>query len=304
MAVMQKEQLSYEMLLEKSKDTGISFSNLLGGAVLEEIVRRISVSDYGENLWLRSGTVLGIRQYKKNLVLTLEYIYIIFKPNKKNKEMTDQMLLSELQLNLLQNVFLEKNDYGIWFEMKTKIQKKNLSIQFLAKVGDMKVPVALKVHLLRDEKKIPKKENFSCMMFPNIQISYNSYPAEGYLAEKYMEIITKLELIQDIGAYYDIYYLLEKESVDGRKVREYIEDKCEELHIAKEKDRLETVAGYKDYTYMKKKWKIFLRSINSKEPSWEKAVERFINFFEPIWRAILEDMAFFGDWMPDLNRFL
>jgi len=39
---MQKEQLSYEMLLEKSKDTGISFSNLLGGAVLEEIVRRIS----------------------------------------------------------------------------------------------------------------------------------------------------------------------------------------------------------------------------------------------------------------------
>ncbi len=271
---MQKEQLSYEMLLEKSKDTGISFSNLLGGAVLEEIVRRISVSEYGENLWLRSGTVLGIRQYKKNLVLTLEYIYIIFKPNKKNKEMTDQMLLSELQLKLLENVFLEKNDYGILFEMKTK------------------------VHLLRDEKKIPKKENFSCMMFPNIQISYNSYPAEGYLAEKYMEIITKLELIQDIGAYYDIYYLLEKESVDGRKVREYIEDKCEELHIAKEKDRLETVAGYKDYTYMKKKWKVFLRSINSKEPSWEKAVERFINFFEPIWRAI------FGDWMPDLNRFL
>ena len=127
MAVMQKEQLSYEMLLEKSKDTGISFSNLLGGAVLEEIVRRISVSEYGENLWLRSGTVLGIRQYKKNLVLTLEYIYIIFKPNKKNKEMTDQMLLSELQLKLLENVFLEKNDYGILFEMKTKIQKKNLS---------------------------------------------------------------------------------------------------------------------------------------------------------------------------------
>lgn len=301
---MQKEQLSYEMLLEKSKETGISFSNLLGGAVLEEIVRRISVSDLGENLWLRSGTVLGIKQYKKNLVLTLEYIYIIFKLNRKNKEMTDQMFLTELQSNLSEKVFLEKHDYGIHFELKSKIQKKNLMFQLVATLGEMKVPVAVKVHLLRDEKKIPKKENFTCMMFPKITIYYNSYPAEGYLAEKYMEIITKLELIQDIGAYYDIYYLLEKESVDGRKVREYIEDKCEELKIAKEKDRLEMIAGYKNYTYMKKKWKVFLRSINSKEPSWEKAVERFINFFEPIWSAILEDMAFFGDWMPDLNRFL
>lgn len=301
---MQKGQLSYEMLLEKSKETGISFSNVLGGAVLEEIVRRISVSELGENLWLRSGTVLGIKQYKKNLVLTLEYIYIIFKLNRKNKEMTDQMFLTELQSNLSEKVFLEKHDYGIHFELKSKIQKKNLMFQLVATLGEMQVPVAVKVHLLRDEKKIPKKENFICMMFPKITVYYNSYPTEGYLAEKYMEIITKLELIQDIGAYYDIYYLLEKESVDGRKVREYIEDKCEELKIAKEKDRLEMIAGYKNYTYMKKKWKVFLRSINSKEPSWEKAVERFINFFEPIWRAILEDMAFFGDWMPDLNRFL
>lgn len=301
---MQKEQLSYEMLLARSRETGISFSDLLGGAVLEEIVRRISTSEFGENLWLRSGTVLGIRQYKKNLVLTLEYIYIIFKLNRKNKEMTDQMFLTELQSDLSEKVFLEKQDYGIHFEVKSKIQKQNLLFQLVAELGDMQVPVAVKVHLLRDEKKIPKKENFTCMMFPKVTVYYNSYPTEGYLAERFMEIITKLELIQDIGAYYDIYYLLEKESVDGRKVREYIEDKCEELKIPKEKDRLEMIAGYKDYTYMKKKWKVFLRSVNSKEPSWEKTIERFVNFFEPIWRAVLEDRAFFGDWMPDLNRFL
>ena len=301
---MQKEQLSYEKLLEKSKETGISFSNLLGGAVLEEVVRRISVSEYGENLWLRSGTNLGIGQYEKNLKLTLEFIYIIFKLNKKNQDMTDQMFLSELLSYLSEKVFLEKYDYGICFELKSKIQKKNLQLQLLAKLGDMQVPVVVKVHLLRDGKKIPKKETFSCTMFPRIKICYNSYPAEGYLAEKYMEIITKLELIPNIGAYYDIYYLLEKESVDGRKVKEYIEEKCEELQGVKEKDRLDMIAGYKDYTYMKKKWKVFLRSINSKEPSWEKAIERFINFFEPIWRAILEDLVFFGDWMPELNRFL
>ena len=55
---------------------------------------------------------------------------------------------------------------------------------------------------------------------------------------------------------------------------------------------------------MKKKWKVFLRSIKEKEPQWEMVIERFLCFFEPIWQAVIEDFVFFGDWMPELNRFL
>ena len=55
---------------------------------------------------------------------------------------------------------------------------------------------------------------------------------------------------------------------------------------------------------MKKKWKAFLRSAGSREPVWEQAVDRFLKFFGPIWRAVADDAVFFGDWMPELNRFL
>ncbi|MCI9428054.1 MAG: hypothetical protein HFI81_09945 [Eubacterium sp.] len=301
---MNKERLTYEMILDKSKETGILFSNLLGGAILEEIVRRISQSGYSENLWLRNGNILGISQYEKNLILTLEYVYLIERLQKKNPNMTESMFFSDLLEELSKTVFLEQEERGICFAIKSKIQKKSMNLQVLAKLGDMQVPVTVKMYLMCDDDKIPKKETFAAMMFPMIQISYNAYPAEGYLAEKYIEIITKLELIQNIGAYYDIYYLLERESVDGRKVREYIEEKCAKLQIEKNRERLDLIDGYRSYSYMKKKWKVFLRSVNSKEPAWEIAVERFINFFEPIWQAILEDSAFFGDWMPDLNRFL
>ena len=54
----------------------------------------------------------------------------------------------------------------------------------------------------------------------------------------------------------------------------------------------------------KKKWKAFLRSAGSREPVWEQAVDRFLKFFGPIWRAVADDAVFFGDWMPELNRFL
>ena len=111
-------------------------------------------------------------------------------------------------------------------------------------------------------------------------------------------------MIQDMKVYYDIYYLLERESVDGRKVKDYIDEECENKQIKKETERLAMIASYRDYTYMKKKWKVFLRSIKEKEPQWEMVIERFLCFFEPIWQAVIEDFVFFGDWMPELNRFL
>lgn len=301
---MQKLRLTHDLILEKSKKTGIPFSDILGGAVLEEIVRRIGVSEYKENLWLKNGNVLGEAQYQKKLTLTLEYVYVLFKISKKDADKTDDMFLSELFLGLEEKSFGSHEDYGIAFRASYKIYKKNMQIQFVASLGDMQVPVSVKVLLLRDNEKIPKKESLSCMMFPKASLLYNSYPAESVLAECYVEIISKLELIQNIGAYYDIYHLLENESVDGRKVKEYIEEGCEQLHIRKEKDRLDMIQGYKNYSYMKKRWKVFLRGINSKEPSWETALERFMSFFEPIWKAIMEDLVFFGDWMPDLDRFL
>lgn len=300
---MHREQLSYQMLTDAAKNENMTFANLLGGAVLEEVVRRISLSDYQENLWLRNGTIIGKERYERSLVLSLEYDYVIQKLKKSDAGKSEQTLLTELAEYLIKEVFSEA-DYGIQFVIKSKLMKKYLQLQLQAEIEGMKIPVSIKICLLFDSKKIPRKETFTSILFPKIHISYYSYPIEGFLAENFMEVITKLELIQNIKAYYDIYYLLEHKSVDGRKVKEYIEEQCEKLQITKEKSRLDMIAGYRDYGYMKKKWKMFLRSINSKEPEWEEVIGRFICFFAPIWQAVLDDRVFFGDWMPDLNRFL
>lgn len=301
---MQKARLTHDLILDKSKETGISFSSILGGAVLEEIARRISVSEYKENLWLKNGGVLGIGRYEKKLALKLEYVYVVFKVGRKDADKTDEMFLTELFEGLREQAFDKNEDCGILVASSYKIHRKHLLIQLCASLGDMKVPLSVRIAFLLDDEKIPKKESLPCMMFPNVSIEYCGYPAEGVLAERYVEVITKLELIQNIGAYYEIYRLLEHESVDGRKVKEYIEERCGQLRIQKETDRLDMIREYKDYSYMKKKWKTYLRGINSKEPSWEAALERFLCFFTPIWEAVQNDLVFFGDWMPELNRFL
>lgn len=293
---MQAECLNYEMLLERSKEKNLPFSNLLGGAVLEEVVRRISESEYGKNLWLKNKNVLGIKQYEKKLILSLEYDHMAC-----GEADTD---LREIAKGLKENVFEGNVAYGVSFSQKETVLKKYLFLQLFAKIEDMRVPVSVKIYPLYGEKRIPEKEIFSCMMFPEIEVCYNCYIPEEVLAEKYVKIVTKLELIQDMGVYYDIYCLLGSQGIDGRKVREYIDKACEKNHISRKKDPLETIESYKNYPFMKKKWKVFLRSISSREPSWEAAVGRFLKFFKPIWKAVMGDYVFFGDWMPELDRFL
>lgn len=294
---MEEKRCSHKLLSEKSKETGISFSGLLGGAVLEEVVRRIGASEYKEKLWLRNEKVLGKEQYRKKLLLSLEYEYAAANPEESE-------CLSELADALKQKVFEGNFDFGISFTQQNAVLKKCLKLCLNAELEEMITPVSVKIYPVREGKKHPEQNHFSCTLFPDVTAAYYRCPAEGLLAERYLEIVTRLELIRDMEAYYDIYRLLERERVDARKVKEYIEESCGALASGQKEMLPDVIAGYKNYGFMKKKWKMFLRSINSREPSWEMAVERFSKFFGPIWQAILGDFVFFGDWMPELNRFL
>ena len=297
---MQNGQLSYQMILEASRAWHMPFAQVLGGAVLEEIIRRISVSCLHEELWLKNGSIIGKEQYAKHLHLTLEYACIV----SKQGDPTGLTKLSKLASDFCKQILELDDAYGVCVHLKNQSLQKFLLLELQAELEGMQVPVAFKCYLYQDDKISPRKEEFSCMMFPEVTVFYNSYPVETLLVEKYIEIITKLELLPNIGVYYDIYTLLNQKSVDGRKVREFIQDQCVYTELFNGDKRLEIIAGYQDYTYMKKKWKVFLRSINQREPSWENVIERFLQFFGPICQAVTEDHIFFGDWMPELNRFL
>ena len=238
---MHKEKLSYGLLLETSKKMQMPFADLLGGVVLEDIIARIAGSANKENFWLRNSNVIGKEQYQKNLVLHLEYDYVIGKLKKADPEKNEQTLLMDLARQL-ETIFAD-TESGVSYRMKKQVQKQDLRIQLNARIEEMQIPVSLKIHLMFDEKKIPKKESFMSIVFPKTEVTYYSYPVEAFLAENFIEAVVKLELIQDMKVYYDIYYLLERESVDGRKVKDYIDEECENKQIKKEADMVVLAAA-------------------------------------------------------------
>ena len=67
---------------------------------------------------------------------------------------------------------------------------------------------------------------------------------------------------------------------------------------------MDMLAGYGNYTYMKRKWKVELRQKKKSEPEWSDVNKCLVNFLRPIWEAMEKNMVFLGDWMPQLKRFL
>lgn len=302
--MQREEKLTTAYLQEISAQTGLAFSKLLGAVVLEEVARMICESEYSNEFWLRNDNALTRENYERNLKLRLEFDYVIQNPPKGLEGLSPTELLIDITSHLKTEVFDRAGSPRVDLEVDMKAYPKYVRFDCVGLIEDMRVPVTVIFHYLQDEHLTPRKESFFLTAFSGEEVFYNCFLPESILVEKYMEIVTKLELIQSLRPYYDVYHLLERENVDGRKVRDYINEQCENWNVPKDMSRIEMVKTYKNYAYMKKKWKVFLRSIHSKEPGWEQVMERFISFFEPIWKAVIEDFIFFGDWMPELNRFL
>ena len=135
-------------------------------------------------------------------------------------------------------------------------------------------------------------------------VTYQMFPPEEYLTLAFYEIIKDLELIKDMSWYKEVYEVLCKEPVDGRKVWENMNRLTREYPIPSFEKRLDTFISYKDYGYMKRRWKSQSKRTMESYPQWKEVIELLTTFLTPVFEGVLKDEVFLGDWMPELGRYL
>lgn len=133
---------------------------------------------------------------------------------------------------------------------------------------------------------------------------FSENSTEIRLLEDFFYILDKMELNNELSVYLDLYEILKNNSVEARKLQSQLMILMEERHLSYKRNRLETVISYGTYSYMKKKWKSFLKSRKIKSPTWEEIIHVLDQCFSPIWAAIYEDRIYIGDWMPEISRYL
>lgn len=300
-AVITKAQLKAE-----SERLQIPFPNLLAGYLLEELLYLVTESEYGACLWLKNDGILGVEQYRKReSSLMLDFAYILNpKVMEKGEPGPGQRIsLKVAYLMLLQFLEKEKTPKIKW-KGKAVLKENGAELEIVGEFEEMTVPLRVCVtEALVEDNFMPMQKEFVPFMAPGEKISYLKYPGELLLTEQLGVVLKQMELIPDMEHYLQIYRILSEYSADGRHVKEKLVQLCEREHISMEEERVKELVSYREYGYMKKRWEKYLRHCGKTEPGWEEVVDKLEKFLGPIWQAVCKDEVFFGDWMPDLERF-
>ena len=289
------EDKKYQLadLQAKSEEWNIPFSNLLAGFVLEEFMLRFSASEFKNRVLLRNGYMFGLEQYRKKNILKLDFFC---EPDKNIPEKLLQM-------------YLEKKEKSpVRWKGTVTLQQSGACMELQGQFEEMKVPVTANIHFMHlgknwglVEKEIP------FLMDGTVKIVWKEFPAELVLAKQIFVILRDMELIPDMEIYREVFFILKYETLSGRHVCELLEDMCKTGGMDPDMERVEQIFSYRDYPYMKKRWEKFCRhsAITGTETlKWEEEMERFSHFLGDMWKAVCKDEVFFGDWMPELERFL
>ena len=285
--------LNENFIRQRSEELQIPFENLLAASILEEIVQRIAESGCSGCFWMKNSMNLKLEYYRKKVDLNL-FFYI-----KNTKEFQFKKAdVSSLAAELFRNYKKE----AVHWNYNVYMDHGKIFIDILAMLSSVKVPVKIKLEPVLDEKLTPFVRDFHLFTNNNRQIKINCFPSEYVVTEKFLEIIEKLELINDLSCYMDIYEIMKKEILSGRKVWELLYQGCKDRNIQVEEKRFDMLKSYQTSRYMEKKWKAYLRREKRQQPGWNEMTDLLFRFFSVLWEHMCQNIIYLGDWMPELGR--
>lgn len=291
MAVMSKKSLS--AVKAKSEELKIPYENLLSAFVIEEAVTAVCESDEAENFRLKNNSILSLEYYRRKAPTRLEYVIL------SEEELTVRNVIHRMS-----KIFQNEKKAELWWKYRVEKEDEGICVYLSAKIEGLQIPVQLILEQEKEEPSEPSREELHPFLEEERSVEYLHYPMEGILAEHFIRIMRDMELINDMGSYYVLYELLSKEMNSSRKVTEQMESLAKEQKIPLKKERFDMFEGYQSSSYMKKKWKSYLKKEKKKTPSFEEVMKVMIAYYRPVWDSLAEGNYYLGDWMPELMRYL
>ena len=288
---MSKKSLS--AVKAKSEELKIPYENLLSAFVIEEAVTAFCGSDEAENFRLKNNSILSLEYYRRKAPTRLEYVVL------SEEELTVRNVIHRMS-----KIFQNEKKAELWWKYRVEKEGEGICVYLSAKIEELQIPVQLVLEQEKEEPSEPSHEELHPFLEEDRSVEYLHYPMEGILAEHFIRIMRDMELINDMGSYYILYELLSKEMNSSRKVTEQIESLTKEQKIPLKKERFDMFEGYQSSSYMKKKWKSYLKKEKKKTPSFEEVMKVMIAYYRPIWDSLAEGNYYLGDWMPELMRYL
>lgn len=288
----------HDRLLNKAKETGRPFMELLQYYGMEKFLLRMSQSQYAEEFILKGALLLrstGISEIRPTRDIDLS------RETDQSIEQLEQMAKDCCQVEVKEDGLIFEPDTVAGEETREDQAYKGVRIKFLGKLGNARIPMQIDIGFGDVVSPSPLWVEYPVLLdgeSPNLL----AYTLESAIAEKYQAMVYLDMANSRMKDFYDIWYLMNNHNFDGSALQKAIELTFQrrKTELPDEPPTALTDAFYSDEG-KKGQWKAFKRKAGLADVSetLDKVVKDISGFLWPLNKSLIEGEEYDSTWEPE-----
>lgn len=279
-------------LKNKAKESGRSYQLCLQLFCQEEFLRRLEKSQYAENLVLKGGLfIYSITDFDSRVTVDVDFL-LRKVPN------TPEQLRTVIETIISTPTGNEFVAFGIKDIAPIAVAKKyaGIGVSLMARIKNTKTPFSIDFGV--GDIIVPKQEKrkIPTQLDSFIEPTVNTYSLETTIAEKIDAILSLMEFSSRMKDYYDIYYIANKFDFDGATLTEALRKTFENRGHTFTAEQFEQVMAFDSDEAMQKKWKAFIRKIDTKTDDYSTVLKTIKVFLLKPFTAAIESKKLIEQW--------
>ena len=284
-------------LKNKAAESGRSYQLCLQLFCQEEFLRRLEKSKYAENLVLKGGLfIYSLTDFDSRVTVDVDFL-LRQMPNtpEQLKTVLEEIIATPtgndfitFEIKDVAPIAVAKKYAGIGASVVARIKNTKTPFSIDFGVGDVIVPK-------QEKRKIPTQ--LSDFDSPTV----NTYSLETTIAEKIDAILSLMEFSSRMKDYYDIYYLANKFDFDGATLTEALKKTFENRGHSFTVEQFEQVMGFDRDGAMQKKWRAFVRKIDTKTDDYNTVLRTIKAFLAKPFYAVVKNSEHDEQWSAQNN---
>ena len=278
-------------LKNQSKEEGIPFQMVLQLFAQEEFLRKLSLSQYADNLILKGGMfIYTLTEFDSRPTRDIDFLIKNLHGSLENIE----HIMRDICNISTGNDFITIEVLGT---ETISVDKKypGVKTSFMGSIGKVRIPFSIDVGI--DDVIVPDpiKRMIITRLPDFVSPEVYTYSLESTIAEKFDAILQRMAGTSRMKDFYDIYYLSGIFDFEGEILIEAVKSTLDHRNRELQDDVFAEIEDFKNSDALNTQWKAF-DPVKESGLLFDDALDRLIAFLEPIYQNILRETDFDKRW--------
>ena len=278
-------------LKNQSKEEGIPFQMVLQLFVQEEFLRKLSLSQYADNLILKGGMfIYTLTEFDSRPTRDIDFLIKNLHGSLENIEQTMRDICN----------ISTGNDFIMLEVLGTEtisIDKKypGVKTSFMGRIGKVRIPFSIDVGIDDIIVPDPIKRTIVTRLPDFVPPEVFTYSLESTIAEKFDAILQRMAGTSRMKDFYDIYYLSGIFDFEGEILIQAVKSTLAHRNRELPTDAFAEIEDFRNNDALNTQWKAF---DPAKESGllFDDVLDRLAVFLEPIYQNILSETNYDKRW--------